>query len=410
MLNFSQTQRSGPVPTVAFRPNAREQIVDVVTNQPELPLDTGLEDTLINIAFMNREYTDIEQSGPSLFKTIFSEAMRDAKQDARLSYLDYVGEREESEQEKRRADSKWWSVISKENPTQVQMWRETAGELPVRGPGATWTVCSVDAEKWDPLTNADLRSTKLPEHKHKLLFYQDPETGKVEGRSTIAVDASVLKNLTESFATLNGLDTTPTERKRVFYQSLSRSRSELPFAWGCSQVEDKGDWAVIKRRKSEYFPILSGPDLTTIHWKRQMAYEGDPPILSIFAVQDKSDDEGEGHFEVLTNQDIPVGSAIANVVQTCKRLNLERPEDFVGQLQDVLELATTADDEFVNETSILCERNPNRQKKRRACSHFFPALSSEHPYQVSLTRNQATELRSTAKSQAARAPRGQSEA
>ena len=107
MLNFSQTQRSGPVPTVAFRPNAREQIVDVVTNQPELPLDTGLEDTLINIAFMNREYTDIEQSGPSLFKTIFSEAMRDAKQDPRLSYLDYVGEREESEQEKRRADSKW---------------------------------------------------------------------------------------------------------------------------------------------------------------------------------------------------------------------------------------------------------------------------------------------------------------
>lgn len=159
------------------------------------------------------------------------------------------------------------------------------------------------------------------------------------------------------------------------------------------RVQDLADWNVITGRHSGYFPLLSGADLTTTNWKREMAYEGDPPILSISILPGRGEREGRDQFEALINQDIPDNSAVADVVATLQQINEEGSDDIVGQLHEVLGIATTADDDFANSTSILFDGDLSRQEERRTCSQFFSALSLEHPCRVSLTRGQAAELR-----------------
>jgi hypothetical protein len=266
--------------------------------------------------------------------------------------------------------------------------------------GATVAICSESPKKWDPLTNDDLQSTTLPVKRNRFLLNQNPETGKIEACSNKAIDAPRCKSFLQACATLNSPDTTPTDRKSGFATMLADETFKMPSAWGYSVVKNKDDWGVIKER-SEYFPLLSGPNLTTTHWRDQVAYEDDAPTLSIAIRPGKGEREGTDHLEVLSNHDIPSGSSIGDLAEAYRRLNEERPEDFVDQMHGAHEIATTADDQFGNRTSILIERNNDRQSKRRVSPYFFEVICSNHPDQVSLTRDQAAKLRSTSSFDAA---------
>jgi hypothetical protein len=272
--------------------------------------------------------------------------------------------------------------------------------------GATVAIYSESPKEWDPLTNDDLQSTTLPVKKNRFLLNQNPETGKIGAYSNDAIDAPRCKSFLQACATLNYPDTTPTDRKSGFATMLADETFKMPSAWGYSVVKNQDDWGVIRERP-EYFPLLSGPDLTTAHWKDEVAYEDDPPTLSIAIRPGKGEREGTDLFEVLSNHDIPTGSTIRDLAGTYRRLNEERPEDFLKQMHEAHEIATTADDGFGNGTTILMEMNNDRQRDRRASRYFFEVISSKHPDQMSLTRDQAAKLRSTSSFDAARTFREQ---